>query len=212
MTPFRSVSGAAAPLLEDDINTDQIAAAAGHDLKPDYAAMLFLERRQGDTNGDTPAFVLDRPRFRSARLLVTGDNFGCGSSRETAVWSMAAFGIGCIVARSFADTYRENCLKNGVLPVVLAKEDAAAFEVLVVENDGRDAFTADLDTQTIAAPDGRVFGFDIAADERRMLLEGLDDIGLTERHETEIAAWEARTLRDWPWLQKLRRSASEKID
>ena len=212
MTPFRSISGVAAPFLEDDVNTDQIAPAAGHNLTPDYAAMLFQSRRDGDTNDDNAAFVLNRPRFRSARLLVTGDNFGCGSSRETAVWSMAAFGIRCIVARGFADTYRENCLKNGVLPVVLAKKDAAEFEALVVDNDGRDAFTADLETQTIAAPGGRVFAFDIPADERTLLLEGLDDIGLTERHEADIAAWEARTGRDQPWLQKLRRSASTKID
>jgi 3-isopropylmalate dehydratase small subunit len=212
MKPFKSVSGVAAPLLEDDINTDQIAPAAGHNLTPDYAAMLFASRREGDTNGEDAAFVLNRPRYRSAQLLVTGSNFGCGSSRETAVWSMAAFGIRCIVARSFADTYRENCLKNGVLPVVLAKEDAADFDALVVDNDGRDAFIADLRAQTITAPGGRVFAFDIPADERTLLLQGLDDIGLTGRHEKDIAAWEARTRRDQPWLQKLRQSASEKID
>jgi 3-isopropylmalate/(R)-2-methylmalate dehydratase small subunit len=211
MKPFTTVSGVAAPLLEDDINTDQIAPAAGHNLNPDYAAMLFASRREGKAD-DEGAFVLDRPQFRSAHLLVSGDNFGCGSSRETAVWSMAAFGIRCIIARSFADTYRDNCVKNGVLPVVLAKEDAAEFEALVVDNDGRDAFTADLEAQTITAPGGRVFAFEIPADERALLLEGLDNIGLTQRHEKDIAAWEARTRREQPWLQTLRQSASEKID
>jgi 3-isopropylmalate dehydratase small subunit len=210
MTPFTTVSGIAVPLLEDEVNTDQIAPAAGHNLNPDYGAMLFANRRVGEPSEEA-TFVFDQPRFRSARILVTGSNFGCGSSREAAVWSMVGFGIRCIVARSFADTYRENCLKNGVLPVVLGKQDSADFEALVVENYGRNVFRVDLKAQTVTAPGGRMFTFDIASDEKRMLLEGLDDIGLTEQHEEDIVAWEARMRREQPWLQALRSAPSDKI-
>lgn len=209
MTPFRSVTGAAAPLLEDDINTDQIApAGGGHSLEPDHAATLFRNRRLDDSGGENPDFVLNRPRFRAARILVTGRNFGCGSSRETAVWSVAAFGIRCVIARSFADIYRENCLKNGVLPVVLGAEDGAALEALVLADDGRGAFTADLEAQRIVAPDGTVFAFDMPEADRAMLLDGLDDIGLTERHESDIARWEAETALQRPWLQTLREAGA----
>lgn len=205
MTPFTSITGRAAPLLEDDINTDQIApAGGGHSLKPDYAAMLFRNRRFDDSGAETEDFVLNRRQFRAARILVTGRNFGCGSSRETAVWSMAAFGIRCIVARSFADMYRENCLKNGVLPVVLPEGEAEKFEALVIADDGQGSFTADLEAQQIVAPDDRAFPFDISPEERTMLLKGLDDIGLTKRHQEDIARWETETARERPWLQILR--------
>ncbi len=209
MTPFKSVSGPAAPLIEDDINTDQIApAGGGHSLKPDYAAMLFRNRRLDDAGVEDADFVLNKPQFRAARLLVTGRNFGCGSSRETAVWSVAAFGIRCVIARSFADIYRENCLKNGVLPVVLPEGDADAFEALALADGGCGAFTADLVARQIVTPDGTAFAFEIPPEDRAMLLEGLDDIGISEKHESDIAKWEAETARQRPWLQKLREAGA----
>lgn len=202
MEPFRTLTGAAAPFLENDVNTDQISPAASlHSLDPDYGAMLFGRWRYLADGKENPDFVLNRPPFRSAKILVTGDNFGCGSSRESAVWAMTGFGISCIVARGFADIYRENCLRNGVLPIVFAEGQAAEFEALVVETDGAAPFTVDLETQTIACPNGAAIGFDIAPAERDALLKGLDDIGLTLEHAAEIAAWERRARQERPWFQ-----------
>ena len=121
MQPFTRHSGIAAPLLKDDINTDQIAPVRhSRSLKEDYKTTLFYRARQRDDGSEDPDFVLNKPQFRNAGILVTGHNFGAGSSRESAVWSMIANDIRVIVAKSFADIYRENCLQNGLLPIVLA--------------------------------------------------------------------------------------------
>lgn len=201
MKPFTRVEGPAAPLIENDINTDQIAPAGhGHrTLNPDYAEQLFSGRR-----GGSETFVLDRPEYRNAAILVTGSNFGCGSSRESAVWAVAASGIRCIVAESFADIYRDNCLKNGVLPVVLSPQDNEAFRKAVLADAGGSSFSADLESQRLTTPDGRFFPFEMPASEREILLKGLDDIGLTEIHLEEIEDWEARTRAERPWLQELK--------
>ena len=120
MQPFTSHTGIAVPLLQDDINTDQIAPVqAMRALKPDYKALLFMRARRRDDGSEDPDFVLNKPQFRQPGILVTGHNFGAGSSREAAVWGMLANNIRVIVARSFADIYRENCLQNGLLPIVL---------------------------------------------------------------------------------------------
>ena len=132
MQPFSSVTGVAVPMFEDDINTDQIAPVQmARGLKPDYRALLFLRQRHLADGRDNPDFVFNKPQFREPAILVTGKNFGCGSSREAAVWTMLATGIRCIVARSFADIYRENCLQNGLLPVELPPTEADAFEARV---------------------------------------------------------------------------------
>ena len=203
MTPFQAVSGVAVALLEDNVDTDAIAPL-DVSRRPDYARMLFRRRRDAARAAGTP-FVLDRPEFAPARILVAGENFGCGSSRESAVWALAAFGIRCVVARSFADAFRQNCLRNGVLPVVPAAGDAAAFEQLVVAAGGTSTFGADLRTQQLTAPGGVSFAFAIDAHERTALLEGLDDIGLTLRLLPAIEAWEQRTRDAAPQLQILER-------
>jgi len=204
MEPFTTLTGVAAPMLVDDLNTDQITPVHREaTLDPDYARMLFSRLRFNDDGSENPDFFLNQEPFRETRILVSGNNFGCGSSREGAVWALAAYGIRCVVARSFADIFRENCLKNGVLPVTLAPEDARRFEALVVEADGAAAFTADLVSQRIACPDGTGFAFDIAPGERTALLEGLDDIGLTLKHADDIGAWETRMRGAMPWLQTL---------
>jgi 3-isopropylmalate dehydratase small subunit len=133
---------------------------------------------------------------------VTGHNFGAGSSRESAVWSMLANNIRVVVARSFADIYRENCLQNGVLPVVLTAGDADVFVARVVAVNGAAPFTVDLVTQRVSGPGGPDIGFEIAATDRTRLLEGLDDIGLTLKHIAEIVSWEERAARTQPWLQE----------
>ncbi len=202
MQPFTTHTGVAVPLIKDDVNTDQIAPVqAMRALKPDYKALLFMRARRRDDGSEDPGFVLNQPQFREPGILVTGNNFGAGSSREAAVWGMLANNIRVIVARSFADIYRENCLQNGLLPIVLGPQDADAFEQRVVAANGAAPFTVDLETQRISGPGGPDIAFDIPAADRMRLLEGLDDIGLTLKHRDEIVSWERRMTGDQPWLQ-----------
>ena len=202
MQPFTAHTGVAVPLFKDDVNTDQIAPVqAMRALKPDYKALLFMRARQRDDGSEDPDFVLNQPQFRQPGMLVSGHNFGAGSSREAAVWGMLANNIRVIVARSFADIYRENCLQNGLLPVVLGADDADAFEARVIAVNGAAPFTVDLNVQRISGPGGPDLSFDLPAADRMRLLEGLDDIGLTLKHSDEIADWERRTAAAQPWLQ-----------
>jgi 3-isopropylmalate/(R)-2-methylmalate dehydratase small subunit len=207
MQPFTSHTAIAAPLLKDDINTDQIAPILqSRSLKDDYKAMLFHRARRRDDGSEDPNFVLNKPQFRAAGILVTGHNFGAGSSRESAVWSLTANNIRAVVAKSFADIYRENCLQNGVLPVVLEPDAADAFVARVVAVDGAAPFTVDLVTQRISGPGGPDVAFEIAPADRTRLLEGLDDIGLTLKHMGEIVTWEQRAATAQPWMQTARDS------
>jgi 3-isopropylmalate dehydratase small subunit len=200
MQPFKSHTGIAVPLIRDDINTDEMSPVqAMREMKPDYKKLLFMRRR-----AEEPDFVLNQPQFLNPGILVTGQNFGAGSSREAAVWGMLANNIRVIVAKSFADIYRENCLQNGLLPVVLGSDLADAFVARVVATNGAARFTVDLETQTINGPGGADIKFDIPAADRIRLLEGLDDIGLTLKHTGEIVAWEKRMANSQPWLQQAR--------
>jgi 3-isopropylmalate/(R)-2-methylmalate dehydratase small subunit len=207
MQPFISHTGVAAPLIKDDINTDQIAPLLhSRGLKEDYRAMLFHRARRREDGSEDADFVLNKPQFRNAGILVTGENFGAGSSRESAVWSMLANGIRVIVAKSFADIYRENCLQNGLLPVVLGSALGDQFIARAVAVDGKAPFTVDLMTQRINGPGGPDIAFEIPAAERTRLIEGLDDIGLTLKHVDEITSWEVRAQTAQPWLQAARDS------
>jgi 3-isopropylmalate/(R)-2-methylmalate dehydratase small subunit len=209
MQPFKSHTGIAVPLIQDDINTDQVAPVqAMRNLKPDYKKLLFMRARMRDDGSENPDFVLNKPQFRNPGILVTGQNFGAGSSRESAVWGMLANNIRVIVAKSFADIYRENCLQNGLLPIVLAPVEADAFEQRVIAANGSAPFTVDLETQTISGPGGEDITFEIAAADRMRLLEGLDDIGLSLKHTDEIVAFEKRMASAQPWLQTARDSRS----
>jgi 3-isopropylmalate/(R)-2-methylmalate dehydratase small subunit len=202
MQAFSNHTGVAAPMLKDDINTDQIAPVLhSRDLKEDYKAMLFHRARRREDGSQDPNFVLNKPQFRNAGILVTGNNFGAGSSRETAVWSMLANNIRVIIAKSFADIYRENCLQNGLLPIVLEPGAVDAFAARVIAVDGAAPFTVDLAGQRIRGPGGADVVFEIAAADRTRLLEGLDDIGLTLKHMNEIVSWEQRAGAAQPWLQ-----------
>jgi len=212
MKPFITHTGVAVPLLVDDMNTDQIAPVqAMRNLKPDYKALLFMRARRRDDGSEDPDFVLNKPQFRNPGILVTGHNFGAGSSREAAVWGMLANNIRVIVARSFADIYRENCLQNGLLPIVLAPPDAEAFEQRVLSVNGAAPFTVDLPAQRITDPHGCDIAFEIASADKTRLIEGLDDIGLTLKHADEITSWEKRMAIEQPWLQSTADSRSLRL-
>jgi 3-isopropylmalate/(R)-2-methylmalate dehydratase small subunit len=207
MEPFTRVTGIAAPMLMDDINTDQISPSGRPGAgRHDYGALLFWRRRLLDDGSEDPDFVLNRPQYRNARILVSGRNFGCGSSRESAVWALTANNIRCIVARSFADYFRENCLQNAVLALALPDADADRVEAAVLAADGRADMTVDLEQQRVVLPDGEAISFTIPAAERACLLEGLDNIGMTLKHERAIAAWEERVAAEQPWIQSARDS------
>lgn len=197
MEAFISTSGTAVPLLLDDINTDQIAPAdRSHGHGSDLKAMMFRRWKED------PNFIFNKPQYKEPRILVAKDNFACGSSRENAVWCMLANGIRVVVARSIADIFKENCLRNGLLAIELPKDTAVAFEEKVVAADGGKPFSVDLPSQTITCPDGTKISFDIRPAEKIALLEGLDDIGLTLKHKGDIAAFEAKIKQSKPWLQK----------
>ena len=202
MEKFRTVTGAAVPLLMDDVNTDQIIPSAYlKDLDADLeAGFLAYMRRQPDGSRNLD-FVLEKPQYRRAPILVVGSNFGCGSSREHAVWAMRAFGVRCLIGIHTAETFRENCLKNGVLPIAFDEEQMGVLVRPVTQADGRQPFTVDLDSCEVRGPDNYRCRFEIAPHERTALLEGLDDIGLTLKHEEEIAAWEARIANERPFMQ-----------
>jgi 3-isopropylmalate dehydratase small subunit len=203
MRPFTVITGPAACLPENDVNTDQISPGIFlRDFEPDYAALLFGMVRYNPDGTENPDFILNKPPFRTSRILVTGRNFGAGSSREQAVWAMTAFGIDCIVARNFADMYRENCLKNGLLPIVLP-EAHDRFEAKVLATNGAEPFTVSLIDQKIICPDNEIFEFTIAQGEREALLHGLDDIGLTLQRSADIAAWESAMRAQEPWRQTI---------
>ena len=202
MQPFKSHTGIAVPLIRDDINTDEMSPVqAMREMKPDYKKLLFMR-----TRAEQPDFVLNKPQFANPGILVTGQNFGAGSSREAAVWGMLANNIRVIVAKSFADIYRENCLQNGLLPLVLEPQVADAFIARVVAVGGAAPFTVDLESQRISGPGGPDIQFEVPAADRMRLLEGLDDIGLTLKHTGDIVAWEKRMAAAQPWLQEAKDS------
>ena len=205
MQPFISVSGVALAMLDDDMNTDQIAPLSmARQLEPDYADLLFKRQRVDADGKRIGEHKLNQLRYRQVSIFVGGRNFGCGSGREAAVWCLAAIGVRCVIARSLADMFRENCLQNGVLPIQLEAADADIVEQLVLAVDGRENFAVDLKTRRINGPGGLDIGFDISASDRTRLLEGLDEIGFTMKHVADIAAWEQRTAAAKPWLQSAR--------
>jgi 3-isopropylmalate/(R)-2-methylmalate dehydratase small subunit len=205
MQPLTHVTGVAVPMIEDDVNTDQIAPLQlAKGLKPDYGELLFKRQRQNADGTPVVDHVLNQPQFASPSMLVAGHNFGCGSSRESAVWCLAAVGLRCIVARSIADIFRENCLQNGVLPIELDGPAMDDLQASVLRVDGGAPFSVDLVAQAITTPDNRTYAFEISASDKLRLIEGLDEIGLTMKHEDEIRAWEAQAAAGMPWLQQAR--------
>jgi len=200
MDKFTQLTGVAAPLPIINIDTDMI-------IPKDYLKTikrtglsegLFAEMRLHEDGSENPDFVLNKPAYREATILVAGDNFGCGSSREHAPWALLDRGIRCVISTSFADIFYNNCFKNGILPVQVSEDE---LEKLMDDaNRGSNAvLTVDLESQTIAGPDGGRISFNIDAHKKHCLLNGLDDIGLTMEKVESIDAYESK-LNERPWV------------
>ena len=200
MQPFTSLTGVAAPLPTANVDTDQIIPKQFLKTveREGLAKGLFYDLRFDEAGAPKPDFVLNKPAWRGAEIIVAGDNFGCGSSREHAPWALLDFGIRCVIAPSFADIFYENCFNNGLLPAVLPAEVVAALQDEA--RGGNHVFTVDLPGQTVTAPSGKAYRFEIDPGRKRKLLEGLDAVGETLRRETDISAFEAREAIGQPWL------------
>lgn len=192
MTPFRKHTGLVAPLDRANVDTDQIIPKQflKRIERTGFGEFLFFDWRYLPNSQPDPSFVLNHKRYEGASILVTGKNFGCGSSREHAPWSLLEYGFRVIIAPSFADIFANNCFKNGMLPVVLAENDIAEIMGRTVEMNGY-KLTANLERQVIEDDRGLSITFSVGEFQRYCLLEGLDDIGLTLRHEADIKAYEA---------------------
>ncbi|MBO6804229.1 MAG: 3-isopropylmalate dehydratase small subunit, partial [Thalassospira sp.] len=160
---------------------------------------LFDEMRYDDNGNEIPDFVLNKPAYRNAKILVSGDNFGCGSSREHAPWSLLDFGIRCVIAPSFADIFYNNCFKNGILPIRLPQEDVDKL-MADAERGANATVTVDLENQEITGPDGGCIKFEVEEFRKHCLLNGLDDIGLTLQKADAINDFEAKRAASQPWL------------
>jgi len=203
MDAFTTLTAVAVPFDFVNVDTDRIIPARFlHKPRgPEYASLLFHDVRFDEDGHERADFILNQPAFRSARILVANDNFGCGSSREHAVWSLAAYGIRAVIAPSFGDIFFNNCFKVGVLPVVVAPETGVALRRQLHAMPGA-TVTVDLETQFVTAPDGTVIPFAVDPFRRRGLLRGQDEIALTLEHAPAIAAFERRRLAEEPWLTR----------
>nr|WP_295467782.1 3-isopropylmalate dehydratase small subunit [Mesorhizobium sp.] len=200
MDKFTKLTGVAAPLPIVNVDTDMI-------IPKDYLKTikrtglgkgLFAEMRFNEDGSENPDFVLNKPAYRKAQILVAGDNFGCGSSREHAPWALLDFGIRCVISTSFADIFYNNCFKNGILPITVSHED---LEKLMDDaSRGSNAtLTVDLEAKEIRGPDGGMIKFDLDAFKRHCLLNGLDDIGLTLEKAAAIDSFEKMNTASRPW-------------
>ncbi|NBR52975.1 MAG: 3-isopropylmalate dehydratase small subunit [Rhodobacteraceae bacterium] len=200
MEKFSKISGVAAPLPLVNIDTDMIIPKQFLKTikRSGLGVNLFDEMRYDRQGNEIADFVLNKPAYRQAQILVAGDNFGCGSSREHAPWALADFGIKAIISTSFADIFYNNCFKNGMLPIVLPQE---AVDVLMkdAEKGSNARIEVDLESQTVTSSDGQSFKFEVDAFKKHCLLNGLDDIGLTMEKAKSIDAFEAKAAMERPW-------------
>ncbi|MDE2182034.1 MAG: 3-isopropylmalate dehydratase small subunit [Alphaproteobacteria bacterium] len=201
MQPFKHLSGVAAPLPMINVDTDMIIPKQFLKTikRTGLGTALFHEMRTRPDGSDNPDFVLNKPAYRSAKILIAGANFGCGSSREHAPWALLDFGIRCVIAPSFADIFFNNCFKNGILPLALPQSEID--KLLDDASRGANAIVSvDLKKQEIRGPDGGVIAFEVDPFRKQCLLNGWDDIGLTLRHEAAISSYEAGHKAQMPWI------------
>ena len=201
MQKFTELTAVAAPLPIMNVDTDMI-------IPKDYlktiertglAKGLFAEMRFNEGGSENPDFVLNKPAYRKAQIIVAGDNFGCGSSREHAPWALLDYGIRCVISTSFADIFYNNCFKNGILPIKVTPEQLALL-MDDAERGSNATLSVDLETQTIKGPDGGTVHFDIDPARRTTLLEGLDDIAMTLKADPAISGFENKVAESRPWI------------
>ncbi|MDQ2095889.1 3-isopropylmalate dehydratase small subunit [Rhodalgimonas zhirmunskyi] len=201
MEKFEKLTGIAAPMPLVNIDTDMIIPKQFLKTikRSGLGVHAFAEMRYDQEGNENPDFVLNKPAYRESKIIVAGDNFGCGSSREHAPWALADFGIKCVISTSFADIFFNNCFKNGILPIVLPQED---IDKLMddAERGANAVVTVDLENQVITGPDGGEVKFEVDAFKKHCLLNGLDDIGLTMEKAPAIEAFEATASQARPWV------------
>ena len=200
MDKFTTLSGIAAPMPLVNIDTDMIIPKQFLKTikRSGLGKNLFDEMRYNPDGSEIADFVLNKPAYREAEIIVAGETFGCGSSREHAPWALLDFGIRCVISTSYADIFYNNCFKNGILPIVLPKEQVDRL-MEDAERGANARITVDLEAQTVSASDGTVFGFEIDAFKKHCMLNGLDDIGLTLEKSASIDVFEARYQAQMPW-------------
>jgi len=200
MTPFTRLDARAAPLLEANIDTDQIIPKQFLKTveREGLGRGLFFEWRFDEQGHEKPEFVLNKPEYKNAGILIAGENFGCGSSREHAPWALIDFGIRCVIGSSFADIFTGNCANNGLLLVRLPEPQVQALQSEA--KGGNHIFTVDLEQQTVTAPSGASYRFEIDPNLKNKLLKGLDAIGETLQHEGDITTFEERRKLIQPWV------------
>jgi len=200
MEKFNTLTGVAAPMPMINVDTDMIIPKQFLKTikRSGLGVNLFDEMRYDDDKNEIPSFVLNKPAYREAEILIAGDNFGCGSSREHAPWALLDFGIRCVIAPGFADIFYSNCFKNGILPIVLPQE---TVDILMkdAEKGANARMTVDIEAQTIITSDGEVIAFEVDAFKKHCLQNGLDDIGLTMERVSEIDTFESNLTASRPW-------------
>ena len=201
MQKFDKLTGVAAPLNILNIDTDMIIPKQFLKTikRSGLGKNLFDEMRFCQDGSEIDDFVLNRAPYRNAEILVAGDNFGCGSSREHAPWALLDFGVRCVISTSFADIFYNNCFKNGILPIVVSADDRDALMADASDTENPE-LSVDLVNQTIHRPNGPTVSFEIDPFRKKCLLEGLDDIGLTLAKADDIDSYEAKREKDQPWL------------
>jgi 3-isopropylmalate dehydratase/3-isopropylmalate/(R)-2-methylmalate dehydratase small subunit len=202
MKPFTRLDAKAAPLPLANIDTDQIIPKQFLKTveREGLSRGLFYDFRFDEAGHEKPDFVLNQPAYKDAGVLIAGDNFGCGSSREHAPWALMDFGVTCVISTSFADIFYNNCFQNGLLPVVLKAEEVE--QLMDEARGGNHMVSVDLQAQTVTSPSGAVFRFQIDPARKHKMLNGLDAIGETLQRGTDIDVYESRRALDQPWLER----------
>jgi 3-isopropylmalate/(R)-2-methylmalate dehydratase small subunit len=208
--PFDKLSAIAAPIMRGNIDTDviiRIERLVGNSIRGTLGRWAFGSLRYLPDGAENPDFILNREPYRNAEVLITGPNFGCGSSREGAVWSLQEMGIRAIIGSGFGDIFFANCFQNGILPVMVDKQIVDALAMEVEHSQGAGRVGIDLEEQTITSPTGKVHRFEIDPRRRAGLLKGLDEIALTLQRDAEIRAFQATDREARPWIHFARNHA-----
>jgi 3-isopropylmalate/(R)-2-methylmalate dehydratase small subunit len=206
MDKFTTLNSVAAPIMRENIDTDVIIPInrlVGNSVRGSLGKWGFTAWRYKPDGAENPEFILNREPYRGAQILITGVNFGCGSSREGAVWALQEMGIRCVIGSSFGDIFFNNCFQNGLLPVVLDRQTVESLAREVEARQGAGRVTVDLAEMTVTTPSGKRHSFAVEPARREALLEGLDEIAMTLKRAPDIAAFQAEDRRQRPWVHEV---------